>query len=74
MRVLRRIEGVNKVDRVRNEVTRETLGQEGILDLVERRREKWLTRLQEMNNDRTTKAVFTGDLEGKRPKGRPPRR
>ena len=40
MRVLRRIEGVNKVDRVRNEVIRERLGQEGILDLVKRRQEK----------------------------------
>ena len=62
MRVLRRIEGVNKIDRVRNEVIRERLGQEGILDLVTRRQEKWLTRLQEMNNDRTTKKVFIGDL------------
>ena len=53
MRVLRRIEGVNKVDRVRNEVIRERLGQEGILDLVKRRQEKWLMRLQEMKNDRT---------------------
>ena len=74
MRVLRRIEGVNKVDRVKNEVIRERLGQEGILELVKRRQEKWLTRLQKMNNDRTTKEVFTGDLEGKRPRGRPPRR
>ena len=74
MRVMRRIEGVNKIDRVRNEVIRERLGQEGILDLVTRRQEKWLTRLQEMNNDRTTKKVFIGDLEGKRPRGRPPRR
>ena len=59
IRVLRRIEGVNKVDRVRNEVIRERLGQEGILDLVKRRQEKWLTRLQEMNNinNRTTKEV-----------------
>ena len=24
-------------------------------------------------NDRTTKEVFTGDLEGKKPRGRPPR-
>ena len=54
MRVLRRI-GVKKIDRVRNEVIRERLGQEGILDRVKRRQEKWLTRLQEMNNDRTTK-------------------
>ncbi len=47
---------------------------EGILELVKRRQEKWLTKLQEMNNDRTTKDVSTGDLEGKRPRGRPPRR
>ena len=47
MRVLRRIEGVNKTDRVRNEDIRERLGQEGILDLVKRRQEKWLMRLQE---------------------------
>ena len=72
MRVLRRI-GVNKVDRVRNEVIREKLGQDGILDLVKRRQEKWLTRLQEMNNDRTRKKVFIGDFEGKRPRERPPR-
>ena len=59
IRVLRRIEGVNKVDRARNEVIRERLGQEGILDLVKRRQEKWLTRLQEINNinNRTTKEV-----------------
>ena len=59
LRVLRRIEEVNKVDRARNEVIRERLGQEGILDLVKRRQEKWLTRLQEMNNinNRTTKGV-----------------
>ena len=53
MRVLQRIEGVNKVDRVRNEVIRERLGQKGILDLVKRRQDKWLMRLQEMKNDRT---------------------
>ena len=74
MRVFRRIEGVHKVDRVRNEVIKERLGQEGISDLVKRRQEKWLMRLQEMNNDRTTKEVFTGDLEENRPKRRPPRR
>ena len=40
MRVMRRIEGVNKVDRARNEVLRERLGQEGIIDLVKRGKEK----------------------------------
>ena len=66
MRVLRRIEGVNKIDRLMNEVIR--LGQGGILDLVKRRQEKWLTRLQEMNNARTTKKVFIGDRRRKETK------
>ena len=34
MRVLRRIEGVSRVDRVRNVDIRLRLGQEGILDVV----------------------------------------
>ena len=59
---------------MRNEVIRERLGQKGILDLVKRRQEKWLTRLHEMNNDRTTKEVFTRNSEGKRRRGRPPTR
>ena len=37
MRVLRRIEGVSRVDSVRNEDIRLRLGQEGILDVVKRR-------------------------------------
>ena len=37
MRVLRRIEGVSKVDSVRNEDIRLRLGQEGILDVVRRK-------------------------------------
>ena len=74
MRVLRRIEGVSRVDRVRNEAIRLRLGQEGILDVVRRRQEKWKNRLDEMNDDRITKKVFRGELEGKRPRGRPQRR
>ena len=74
MRVLSRIEGVSRVDRVRNEAIRLRLGQEGILDVVRRRQEKWKNRLDEMNDDRITKKVFRGELEGKRPRGRPQRR
>ena len=57
MRVLRRIEGVSRVDRVRNVDMRLRLGQEGILDVV-RRQEKWKNRLEEMNDDRTTKTLL----------------
>ena len=71
MRVLRRIEGVSRVDSVRNKDIRLRLGQEGILDVVKRRQEKWKKRLEEMSYDRTTKKVFKGEVEGKRPRGRP---
>ena len=40
MRVVRRIEGIIRVHRVRNVDIRLRLGQEGILDVV-RRKEKW---------------------------------
>ena len=39
MRVLRKIAGVCRIDHVRNEVIREQLGQEGIVDKVCRKRE-----------------------------------
>ena len=44
--------------------------QEGILDVVWKRQEKWKNRLEEMNDDRTTKKVFKGELEGMRPRSR----
>ena len=46
----------------------------GILDVVRRRQEKWRTDWKKMNDGRTTKQVFKGELEGKRPRGRLRRR
>ena len=73
MNVLRRIEGVNRLDRVRNADIRERLNQEGVtvLDLVKRRQESWKGRLEEMSFEKTTKKVFVGEMKGKRPRGRP---
>ena len=71
MNVLRRIEGVNRLDRVRNADIRERLNQEGVLDLVKRRQESWKSRLEEMSYEKTMKKVFVGEMEGKRPRGRP---
>ena len=48
MRVLRRIEGVSRVDRVRKEDIRLRLGQEGISSKEEW--DKWKNRLEEMND------------------------
>ena len=70
MNVLRRIEGVNRLDRVRNADIRERLNQ-GVLDLVRRRQESWKSKLEEMSFEKTTKKVFVGEMEGKRPRGIP---
>ena len=58
---------------MRNEDIRLRLGQEGILDVVRRRQEKCKKRLEEMNDDRKIQKVYEGELEGKRPRGRPQR-
>ena len=72
MNVLRRIEGVCWRDRVTNEKVLRRLGQVGVLELV-RRQEEWKGRLDVMGNRRCTKKVYEGVVEGKRPRGRPPR-
>ena len=74
MRVLRRIEGVSRADRVRNEDLRLRLWQVGILELTRRRQEKWLNKLERMQDDKITRRVFKGEIEGKRPRGRLRRR
>ena len=71
MNVMRRIEGVNRLDRVWNVDIRGRLNQEGNLDLVKRRWESWKGRLEVMNSGKTTKKVFVGEMKRKRPRGRP---
>ena len=71
MNVLRRIEGVSRLDRVRNVDIREKLHQASVLDMVKTRQEKWKARMEEMSSERTTKKIFEGEMAGKRPRGRP---
>ena len=49
----------------------EELQQEGVLDMVKNRQEKWKIRVEEMSLERTTKKIFVGEMERKRPRGRP---
>ena len=58
MNVLRRIEGVSRLDRVRNVDVRKKLQQEGVLDMMKSRQEKWKFRIEEMNLERTTNKIF----------------
>ena len=71
MNALRTIEGVCRLDRVRNVDIREKLQQEGVLDMVKSRQVKWKARLENMSMERTTKKIFDGEMQGKRPRGRP---
>ena len=73
MRVLRKIAGVCRTDHVRNEVIREQLGQEGIVDKVCRKREAWKTKVEEKRGS-VTEMVMSGMVPGKRPRGRPRKR
>ena len=74
MRVMRRIEGVTRLDRIRNVDLRDRMKQEGVLDLVKRRQQRWKQRLEEMDDSRITKRVYDGEIAGRRPRGRPRKR
>ena len=55
MRVLLRIEGFFKWDRVKNVDLRGRLKQEGVLDMVKKR---WQQRVVEMSINRVTKMIY----------------
>ena len=64
MRVLRRIKGVSRLDRVRNVDLRVRLKQEGVLDTVKKRQQNWKQRVEEMSTNRVTMERFQeGTLE-----------
>ena len=71
MNVLRRIEGVSRLDRKRNVDIREKLCQVSVLDMVKTRQEKWKARMEGMSRERSTRKIFEGEMEGKIPRGRP---
>ena len=41
MNVLRRVQGVSRMERIRSEHIRQHLGQESLLDVIRRRQENW---------------------------------
>jgi len=73
MRVLRKIAGVTRMDRIRNETVRERLGVESVLEKVERRRECWKEKV-ECKKGSVVEKVMTGEGVGRRPRGRPRKR
>ena len=74
MMFLRRVEGVSRLDRVKNEDVRRSLGQEAVVDMVKEKQRRWKVKMEEMNADRLVKQVYEEEMTGKRPRGRPKKR
>ena len=74
MMCLRRVEGVTRLDRVRNEDIREFLGQMAEVDMMKIRQERWKEKLEGMDGGRLVKQVYEGEVVGRRPRGRPTKR
>ena len=67
MGFLRWIEGVSRLDRIRNVDIRSRLGQEGVAEMMMRPQLEWKRRVEEMSDCRVTKMVYNGDVPGKCP-------
>ena len=71
MAYLRRVEGVTRMDRVRNADVREAVGQEEVMEKVKRKQRAWKEKLEQMEDNRLVKKVYTEEFAGKRPRGIP---
>ena len=67
MRYLRRVEGVTKLDKVRNVEIRSRQGKVAVVSRVEKKTE-WSKKMEEMTDDRMVKKVYVENVSGKRPR------
>ena len=74
MRYLRRVQGVTRLNRVRNEDIRRALRQDAVLDVVKAKQIAWREKLEQIDNERLVKRVFEEEAVGRRPRGRPRKR
>ena len=74
MMCLRRIEGVSRLDRMRNEDIRQSPRTSGDGGHDEGRQMRWKEKLERMDGSRLVKQVYEGDVVGRRPRGRPRKR
>ena len=65
MMFLRRVEGVTRLDKVRNEDVKRSLGQEAVMDIVKKKQRRWKAKMEEMNSDRLVKQVYKEEVTEK---------
>ena len=73
MNVLRRVAGVTRLEQIRNEEVRQRLQQRSIMDVVREKRESWRVKVMETQGSLVEK-VMAGEVQGRRPRGRPRKR
>ena len=71
MGYLRRVEGLTRMDQVRNEEIRKRLNQEAVLKTMRRRQRVWKEKVEHMDEDRLARRVHEEAIPGKRCRGRP---
>ena len=74
MMCLRRVEGVSRKDRVRNEEVRKTHGQKAVMNIVKEKQRKWKDKVEAMSENRLVKIAYMNEVRGRRPCGRPRKR
>ena len=65
---------MSRVDRVRNEDIRDSLGQVPVTDMMKDRQLRWKEKLEGMDGGRLVKQVYEGDRAGRRARGQPKKR
>lgn len=71
MKYLRRVKGVTRRDRIRNEVIRGELETESVGEYIEQKQLAWWGHLQRMSNATQVKKIWESKTQGKRKRGRP---
>lgn len=71
MKYLRRLVGRTKRDRIRNIITREEVGQQPLIQEVEKRQLQWYGHIVRMSRNRDPRRILEAKPEGTRSRGRP---
>lgn len=71
MKYLRRVKGVTRLNKIRNESICQDLEIEPLQDFVERRQLSWWGHLNRMNNERPAKQIWEAKIQKRKKRGRP---
>ncbi|KAK4874460.1 hypothetical protein RN001_013820 [Aquatica leii] len=71
MKYLRKVKGITRRDRIKNDVVRDKLGAKHIIKFVEKQKLKWFGHTCSMKNNRQVKQIWEAGIQKSKAKGRP---